>query len=266
MYREAFFEGSRAYGKAKKIDDIMIRVQDRLFYVDEKISDVSNFFNALCSERWDNGNELSIGIEDPDIFEVCLDFVYAKNFIRLTPENVFDVYVAADFFLLPELVNKCSECIVDNIICNNHSVEDVLEFANYFNDNNLQTKCMKVLARIHMKMPEKLPLNFHPQYMKTIIEEWGALKVDSRILFHCVIAWVKEEPEGQVIRKNFLPTLLKCVKLEDFSLEFLDNNVLKNQVIKDSNESLSQVREVRKAIVFAHITNLYESSGEWEMW
>ena len=152
-----------------------------------KICDASCFFNALCSERWDQGKELFI--EDPDIFEICLDFV--QKTLRLTPENVClrGRRLFAAFGISEQMFRMLT-------IVNNDSCEDV--FANHFKDLQMsQAFCQNW----------KFQKNFHFDH-----QESNYWRMEGFVCWRQnLVAWSHgEEQEGG--RKNFLPTLLKSVR------------------------------------------------------
>ena len=78
-----------------------------------------------------------------DIVRACIEYLYTE-FIEITGDNVQDIIIAANFLIIPEIVEKCIRFIFVNM--DSQDCIDVLNFGNSYNFDKIMKRTIDVIS------------------------------------------------------------------------------------------------------------------------
>ena len=142
--------------------------------------------------------EIKDSIELPDCdYDSLLElfrFLYSDE-VTLSGSNVMQVIYLANKYMVPFLVEKCTEYLRDNLTAAN--VFSILPYAQKFQDKNLEERCWKV---IEIVTEEAVTSNDFVTAERSVVESLvkrEVLSVTEVELFKAVDRWATEEGERQ---------------------------------------------------------------------
>ena len=121
-------------------------------------------------------------------------FLYSDE-VTLSGGNVMQVIYLANKYMVPLLVEKCTEYLRDNLTAAN--VFSILPYAQKFQDKNLEERCWKV---IEIFTEEAVTSNDFVTAERSVVESLvkrEAMSVTEVELFKAVDRWATEEGERQ---------------------------------------------------------------------
>lgn len=193
-------------------------------------------------------------IELPDCdFESLLElfrYLYTDN-VNLNGNNVMQVMYLAKKYLVPSLVEKCTEYLKDILDVSN--VFCILPYANKFEDIDLQDRCWKVIER-HTE--EAVTSDDFVTVDRSILESLvtkEVLAVKEVTLFKALDRWSRNEckrqgmfPDGDAKRRMLGEEIVKAIRFpmmsqKEFCSVVPDCNILTMKEIVDMMKHYSDV-------------------------
>ena len=198
--------------------------------------------------------ETKDSIEMPDAeYESLMEFfrfMYSDE-VSLSGSNVMGVLYLAKKYIVPSLVDKCSEYLLDNLEPSN--VFSILPSAEKYEEKNLVDRCWKVIDKqTELAVKSDVFGEIERSLLETVVKR-DTLTIEEIELFKAVDLWATKECErqrltadGSVKRRMLGEEIVKAIrfptmKLEDFSTVVLDSDLLKKAEIKNIIKSLSSV-------------------------
>ena len=142
--------------------------------------------------------EIKVSIELPDCdYDSLLEFfrfLYCDE-VTLSDSNVMQVIYLANKYMVPSLVEKCTEYLRHNLTAAN--VFSILPYAQKFQDKNLEERCWEV---IEIFTEEAVKSDNFVTAERSVVESLvkrEALSVTEVELFKAVDRWATEEGERQ---------------------------------------------------------------------
>ena len=198
--------------------------------------------------------ETKDSIEMPDAeYESLLEFfrfMYSDE-VNLSGSNVMGVLYLAKKYIVPSLVDKCSEYLLDNLEPSN--VFSILPSAEKYEEKNLVYRCWKVIDKqTELAVKSDGFGEIERSLLETVVKR-DTLTIEEIELFKAVDLWATKECErqrltadGSVKRGMLGEEIVKAIrfptmKQEDFSTVVLDSDLLKKAEIKNIIKRLSSV-------------------------
>ena len=198
--------------------------------------------------------ETKDSIEMPDAdYESLMEFfrfMYSDE-VDLSGSNVMGVLYLAKKYIVPSLVDKCSEYLLDNLEPSN--VFSILPSAEKYEEKNLVDRCWKVIDKqTELAVKSDGFGEIERSLLETVVKR-DTLTIEEIELFKAVDLWATKECErqrltadGSVKRGMLGEGIVKAIrfpamKLEDFSTVVLDSDLLEKAEIKNIIKRLSSV-------------------------
>ena len=198
--------------------------------------------------------ETKDSIEMPDAdYESLMEFfrfMYSDE-VDLSGSNVMGVLYLAKKYIVPSLVDKCSEYLLDNLEPSN--VFSILPSAQKYEEKNLVDRCWKVIdQQTELAVKSDGFGEIERSLLETVVKR-DTLTIEEIELFKAVDLWATKECErqrltadGSVKRRMLGEEIVKAIrfptmKQEDFSAVVLDTDLLKKAEIKNIIKRLSSV-------------------------
>ncbi|XP_068684079.1 kelch-like protein 3 [Montipora foliosa] len=229
--------------------DVTVSVKDKEFKAHRLVlAAASPFFLSLLVSDMREGKEQFIRIELEEatgsVMEEVLKYVYTGN-VAVTKDTAHNLVAAADYLLLPGLKALACNCLEENI-----TIENCI-FNYYFADKYhclelMEESCGFINANFSsvMKTEDFVKLDIE-QVMKWVSSDYVTVGSEEEI-FKGIVKWVshkKSEREG-----NFAG-LLSQVRLKSMSHDFLFDELVNEELVATSKETLSFVLRSVKCIV-----------------
>ena len=198
--------------------------------------------------------ETKDSIEMPDAeYESLMEFfrfMYSDE-VNLSGSNVMGVLYLAKKYIVPSLVDKCSEYLLDNLEPSN--VFSILPSAEKHEEKNLVDRCWKVIDKqTELAVKSDGFGEIERSLLETVVKR-DTLTIEEIELFKAVDLWATKECErqrltadGSVKRRMLGEEIVKAIrfpamKLEDFSTVVLDSDLLEKAEIKNIIKRLCSV-------------------------
>ncbi|XP_068730475.1 kelch-like protein 3 [Montipora capricornis] len=221
--------------------DVTVSVKDREFKAHRLVlAAASPFFLSLLVSDMREGKEQFIRIELEEatgsVVEEVLKYIYTGN-VAITKDTAHDVVAAADYLLLPGLKTLACDVLEENI-----TIENCI-FNYYFAD---KYQCLELMRESRgfinsnfssvMKTDDFLKLDI-AQVMKWVSS--GDVTVTSEEeIFKGIVKWVTHKKSE---RESNFAELLRQVRLKSISRKFLFNELVNEEMVATSKETLNFV-------------------------
>ncbi|TRY92490.1 hypothetical protein DNTS_028193, partial [Danionella cerebrum] len=215
--------------------DVTIKVQERDFKAHKIIlCGCSPFFRMLFSTQWSR-TEDSFSFQEisSDIMSLIIDFAYARP-ISITEDNVFELLVMADQFLISGLVETCCRFLEENLSPIN--CLSTLVFSKKFYSCSKIQHIAKLYVLQHFDEIIKVSQEFLEVPLDVLVEMFGQDELnvkEEETVFEAIIHWIEHLPEQ---RKNHIAELISKVRLCRISPEYFINKVKIHTFISENQE------------------------------
>ena len=198
--------------------------------------------------------ETEDSIEMPDAdYESLMEFfrfMYSDE-VNFSGSNVMGVLYLAKKYIIPSLVDKCSEYLLDNLEPSN--VFSILPSAQKYEEKNLVDRCWKVIDKqTELAVKSDGFGEIERSLLETVVKR-DTLTIEEIELFKAVDLWATKECErqrltadGSVKRRMLGEEIVKAIRFptmnhEEFASVVLDTDLLKEAEIKNIIKRLSSV-------------------------
>ncbi|XP_068683575.1 kelch-like protein 3 [Montipora foliosa] len=221
--------------------DVTVSVKDKVFKAHKlMLAAASPFFLSLLVSDMREGKEHFIKIELEEatgsVMEEVLKYIYTGN-VAITKDTAHDLVAAADYLLLPGLKTLACDVLEENITSEN------CIFNYYFAD---KYQCLELIRESRgfinsnfssvMKTDDFLKLDI-VQVMKWVSS--GDVTVTSEEeIFKGIVKWVTHKKSE---RESNFAELLRQVRLKSISRKFLFNELVNEELVATSKETLNFV-------------------------
>lgn len=156
------------------------------------LSKASSFFEKLLNTDMKEGREGVIHLEhcSARIMEDILEFIYTGS-VQIVPEDAEEMMIAADFFLLPNLIKIASR----SIIITTSNCLSTFFFAEQLNSEELIDKTNKFInANFATVVNSEEFMNLSVQEVERWISSYGVIFCEDDI-FNIVVRWINYDKE-----------------------------------------------------------------------
>ncbi|XP_056624268.1 kelch-like protein 10 isoform X2 [Triplophysa dalaica] len=207
----------------------------------------SPFFRIVFSGRWDSNAEEFYDVSDvsPHIMSCIVQYACTES-VHICQENVAELLVAADRFLILKLVDACcdyleSQLSPENCICiftsvkSFHSCSKLCSKARFFILNHFEE-----VLRISEEFLELSADDF--------VEFIGRDELNVKqeeMVFEAILRWVDRAPEE---RKTYTPVLLTKVRMGLMALDYFTKKVKNNRMLMENQSCASVIFNAAKVL------------------
>ena len=221
--------------------DVTVSVKDKEFKAHKlMLAAASPFFLSLLVSDMREGKEQFIRIELEEatgsVMEEVLKYIYTGN-VAITKDTAHDLVAVAEYLLLPGLKNLACDVLEENI-----TIENCI-FNYYFAD---KYQCLELMRETRgfidlnfssvMKTDDFLKLDF-AQVMKWVSSD-DVIVTSEEEIFKGIVKWVSHKKSE---RESKFAELLSQVRLKSISRKFLSNELVHEELVATSKESLNFV-------------------------
>lgn len=166
----------------------------------------SSFFKSLFTFHPDR-KEHRMEMVSSDSMRQILDWMYCHK-MALTDENIPDILKTAHYLDCPEVVQQCSDYLLQRL-----DPENVLGFWNYAVINQIKELEDKFMMFLTYHIPsvakEEEFKELTAENLKNILKS-NDLNMDEESVFHALMTWVEHDTDERV---THLVDLMKCLRL-----------------------------------------------------
>ncbi|XP_032369646.1 kelch-like protein 10 [Etheostoma spectabile] len=233
-----------------KLCDVVIKAGDVEFNAHKIIlCSCSSYFRTLFTGAWATLKKQRYTIPGvtPEMMHIIINYAYT-HVVALTEDNVVEVLAAADQFLLSGIVQTCCFFLEDHLCLRN--CIGVWRLVSFYHFPELSHKVFRFILHrfeeIASVSQELLELSV-PQLAAIIESDHLNVKRENTV-FEAVLRWINHLPDQ---RRGHISELLPKVRLGLMTIDYLQNNVMDNTVVKESIECIPIVNDaVTEAIDF----------------
>ncbi|XP_051501945.1 kelch-like protein 10 [Myxocyprinus asiaticus] len=228
--------------------DLIIRVNGTEFKVHKIIlCGCSPYFRMLFSTQWANTAEHSYDIPgiSPDTMSLIIQYAYTRS-VHISEENVTELLMAADQFLISSLIDACCE-FLEVKLCPENCI-GIRMFTEHFRScSKLQGKA-KLYILQHFEdvvQVSKEFLELSAEHLEQLIgqDELNVKRED--MVFEAILRWIDHSPEE---RKKHIAVLLPKVRLGLMTPDYFMNNVKSNPLVMENVACTSVIVNAMKAM------------------
>ncbi|XP_035206056.1 kelch-like protein 40a [Stegodyphus dumicola] len=221
-YSEIFKQG--IFFDLDKLFDCCLRSEDGLEFGAHRIILASrcDYFRAVFSGNFGIETKVYLsGISGSILCEI-LRFLYTGSII-LNEENVIDIVVAADYFLIDKLLSECRIYAFNHINANNCLL--FFEVAWSVERFSFLTECLRYIQTHFESVVSSQYSNFANLPLSFVKSFLNLSGITEDVIWVAAMKWLKKDP---VVRLQVLPELLACLCLqnldENLATEILDSS------------------------------------------
>ncbi|XP_035018043.1 kelch-like protein 10 [Hippoglossus stenolepis] len=207
--------------------DAVLQVEDVQFPIHRIIlSDFSTYFQALFVHQITTDKVFHITLVSPDIMQIIIEFAYTGS-VTVTKDNVHDLMVAADMLNIMGIIQACSNFISEHLCLQN--CISIWQFTDICPSSELRCKAFHYIME-HFERAIKFKEYLQLSVLELIeILRKDALNVkNERTVFDVILRWIAHNPKE---REQHIAVLLSKVRLGKTSIEYIENNVMTNQLV-----------------------------------
>uniref|UniRef100_A0A673LAR6 Kelch-like protein 10 n=1 Tax=Sinocyclocheilus rhinocerous TaxID=307959 RepID=A0A673LAR6_9TELE len=218
--------------------DLVIRANDREFQVHKIIlCGCSPYFRVLLSTNWTRTAEHFYDIPgmSRNIMSLIIQYAYTGS-VLITEENVLELLVAADQFIVSGLIDACCQ-FLESRLC----PENCIGICMFTEDFHSCTKLRHKAKLYILQHFEELSL----EQLEEIIDKDELIVKQEEVVFEAVLHWIDHAPES---RRNHIAMLLPKVRMGLMSTDYFINNVKSNALVMENEACMPLIINAMKAL------------------
>ncbi|XP_074636237.1 kelch-like protein 12 [Acropora palmata] len=230
--------------KERKLCDVTLKVEGKEFCAHRVVlSASSDYFSAMFTGDLEESHQPVVELQglDPDTMQFLLDFVYTES-IQVSVENVQALLPAACLLQLEGVQKACcrfleqqldpSNCLGIRLFAETHCCED------------LRCAAEKYILKHFVSLVESEEfLALSSDAVESLIKCDNLTVPSEEAVFEAVISWIKQD---EASRRDFLPKMLRYVRLPLLTPRYLTDTVDNEKLIKQSLDCRDLVDEAKK--------------------
>ena len=219
--------------------DVTLVVRDGDFKAHRKVlSEASPFFEKLLNSDMKESKE---GVVRLEIFTASamrntLEFIYTGNVQILDEDDARDLIVIADYLLLQNLKTPATQTLIKKL--NTSNCISIFHLADeYHCDELLRKTKMFILANFSTLFSAKRQdvLKMSKEELAIFISSDELHVSTEEDVFSIILAWINHDKNN---RRSHFPELFRQVRLVYISRDFLCNDVVTNELVKNNEDCL----------------------------
>ncbi|XP_028430903.1 kelch-like protein 10 [Perca flavescens] len=231
-----------------KLCDVVIKVCDVEFDAHKIIlCSCSSYFRTLFTGAWATSKKQRYTIPgvSPEMMHLIINYAYT-HVVPLTKDNVVEVLAAADQFLVSGIVQTCCFFLEDQLCLRN--CIGIWRLVDFYHFPELSHKvfrfilhCFEEIACVSQEL-----LELSVQQLAAIIESDHLNVKRENTVFEAVLRWINHQPDQ---RRGHISELLPKVRLGLMTINYLQNSVMDNSVVKESIECIPIINDAVMAFM-----------------
>ena len=220
------------------------------------LSEASPFFEKLLNSDMKESREGIVRLEmfSESAMRNTLQFIYAGDVQILAEDNARDLVVSADYFFLPNLKTLAEAALGEML--NTSNCISVYYFSQRYHCQELLAKTEEYILTNFIAMYEtnrEEVLNMSSKEMEKWLssDEINVSAEDD--VFKIILAWIDRDRNK---RQKYFAELFRHVRLVFASRDFLSNDILTNDFVKDNDSCVNRVVDAINVIDSQNYDNL----------
>ena len=203
------------------------------------LSQASSFFEKLLDSDMKESNEGVIRLEIVSEFQMAdiLEFIYTGSVQISTQENAENLFQLADYLLLSDLKAFAGKCLEEHITTTN--CVSIYFLAEKYLCQDLIASCRKF---IHSNFSSVAAADDFLNLTSVEVENWissDEIVIDAEEnVFELVLRWIDHDKSQRRVKFR---DLFRHVRLTCISRDFIANDVMTNDLVKENEECLESV-------------------------
>uniref|UniRef100_A0A672S8D2 Kelch like family member 10 n=1 Tax=Sinocyclocheilus grahami TaxID=75366 RepID=A0A672S8D2_SINGR len=239
------FDEARSLGEHT---DLIIRANDREFQVHKIIlCGCSPYFRVLFSSNWTRIPEQFYDIPgmSRNIMSLIIQYAYTGS-VFITEENVLELLVAADQFLVSGLVDACCQ-FLESRFCPENCIGICMFTEDFHSCSKLRHKAkLYILQHFEevLQVSEEF-LELSVEQLEEIIDKDELNVKQEEVVFEAVLHWIDHAPES---RRKHIAMLLPKVRMGLMTSDYFINNVKSNALVMENEACMPLIINAMKAL------------------
>ncbi|XP_067312568.1 kelch-like protein 10 [Pseudorasbora parva] len=232
--------------------DVIIKVNGEEFKAHKIIlCGCSPYFRDLFSTQC-SAEKHSYDIEgiSSDTMSLFIKYAYAGN-VHISEENVAELLVAADQFLVSDLVDACCKFLEANLSLQN-CIGICMFTGQFYSCSNLHRKAKRYALQhfegVQQESEEFLKLSL--EHLVEMIDQDELNAKNEEVVFEAVLRWIDHSPES---RRGHIAELLPKVRMGLMSPEYFMSNVRNKALLLENEACLAILISAMRAIFDLHM-------------
>ena len=222
------------------LNDVTIEVGDHTIAANRIIlSCCSRFLEAMfdleMKEKYQNPVQIH-GVDGAAVKSV-VDFMYNGE-VKITSENVMELIAASDYLQVAEVKRFCFEFLESILSSDNWFA--VYSAAKLYASEHLRNQVYEYISNnfddvIQTDKFRSLPKN----ELVCLVLKVNKKQVNEESIFNGIVTWCRQNEEDR--KENFSELFEKLIDLDEISADFLEKNVLEEEMVNGSIHCLKLV-------------------------
>ena len=239
----SIFENINKLRKSRTLCDVVLKVEDELFYSHRVIlSASSDYFCAMFTNEMKEKELQVIPIQgiSARTMAILLDCVYSEA-VDFTIENVQEILPAAALLQLNEIKAGCEDFLKNSL--DPHNALGIRQFAELHSCTNLNNACQEYIFEHFSQIVQNSDefSSMMPKELEELIKSDEIEVANEELVYNCVFNWINFDRKS---REEYLPQLMVHLRLPLLSPQFLTDVCDKEVMIKQSFECRDILDEV----------------------
>ncbi|XP_053171566.1 kelch-like protein 10 [Scomber japonicus] len=234
--------------REERLCDVVIKVDDVEFKAHKVIlCGCSAYFRALFTGAWATSEKQVYNIPGvlPEMMNLIICYAYTDS-VPVTEDNVVEILAAADQFLVPGIVQACSFFLEDQLCLNN--CIGIWKLVDFYHCPDLKYKVFLYILYHFLEV-----VNASKEFLDLSVQELAAIIENDHLnvrredkVFETILYWINHLPAQ---RRGYISELLPKVRLGFMTADYLQHNVIDNDLVKDSFECIPTINDAVNAFL-----------------
>ena len=230
------------FRKTGQLCDVIISTEGRTFQAHKIVlAASSSFFQSLFTVDMSERNKQTIKMDniDPPTMSRVLDYVYTGALTYPNPDDARDLYLAADYLILPGLKHKAVEIMVEALSAEN--CLRTLVWSHKFSSRALFTHTFRFILDNFNSVSRtadfvKLPA----RELKLLLASNNLRVADEEIVYEALKRWCEGKSDE---RWSQFADLFKLIKLEHLSSYYIETTIQEDVLALPDEELRFEILE-----------------------
>lgn len=204
--------------------DVIISTEEKTFHAHKIVlAASSSFFQSLFTVDMSEKNKQTIKMDniDPTTMTLVLDYIYTGVITNPNPDDARELYLAADYLMLPGLKHKAVEIIVEALSPEN--CLRTLVWSHRFSSRALFTHTFRFILDNFNRVSRTADfVKLSARDLKLLLASNNLRVPDEEVVYEALKRWCDEKSEE---RWTQFAELFKLIKLEHLSGYYIENTI-----------------------------------------
>ena len=214
------------------------------------LKEASPFFEKLLNSDMKEANEgvVRLDVVNENVMSDILEFIYTGNVHISADDNAQELIAIANYMLLLELKTLAVESLEENLTQNLDLFNCIpaYYFAEIFQCEKLLTATKKIiLSNFTIVANTEEFLNMSSKEVEMWISSDEIDVIAEKDVFNFILSWIDHD---KVKRKKYFAQLFRHVRLVYVSRDFLNSDIVTNDLVVDNEDCLKRVKDALRVI------------------